>query len=69
MTRQPAGKQETAVAAAKAKAMVMAMAMAPVNERQIGGEAPVDKRRRGHDRPRLCVERRRQSQEDERRRH
>jgi hypothetical protein len=36
---------------------------------QTGGEAPADKRRQGLDRPRLCVERRRQSREDERRRH
>ncbi len=41
----------------------------PANERQMGGEAPEDKRRRGLDRPRLQVERRRQSQEDKRRRH
>jgi hypothetical protein len=32
----------------------------PANERQTGGEAPADKRRRGLDRPRLRVERRRQ---------
>ncbi len=41
----------------------------PANERQTGGEAPEDKRRRGLDRSRLRVERRRQSQEDKRRRH
>jgi hypothetical protein len=41
----------------------------PANERQTGGEAPEDKRRRGLDRPRLRVERRRQSHEDKRRRH
>jgi hypothetical protein len=35
----------------------------------MGGEAPADKRRQGLDRPRLRVERRRQSREDERRRH
>jgi hypothetical protein len=36
---------------------------------QTGGEVPVDKRRQGLDRPRLRIERRRQSQEGERRRH
>ncbi len=46
---------------AVAKATVMAMATTPANERQMGGEAPADKRRRGLDRPRLRVERRRQS--------
>ena len=36
---------------------------------QMGGEAPADKRQQGLDRSRLRVERRRQSQEDERQRH
>jgi hypothetical protein len=36
---------------------------------QTGGEAPADKRQQGLNRPKLHVERRRQSQEDERRRH
>ena len=39
------------------------------NERQTGGEAPADKRQWGLDRPRLPVERWRQSGEDERQRH
>ena len=37
--------------------------------RRTGGEVPADKRRQGLNRPRLRVERWRQSQEDERRRH
>jgi len=41
----------------------------PANERQTGGEAPADKRRWGLDRPRLPIERWRQSGEDERQRH
>jgi hypothetical protein len=39
------------------------------NKRQTGEEAPEYKRQQGLDRPRLSVERRRQSQEDKRRRH
>jgi hypothetical protein len=41
----------------------------PANERQMGGESPMDKRQWGINRLRLRVKRRRQSQEDERLRH
>jgi hypothetical protein len=36
---------------------------------QTGGEAPGNKRRQGLDRPRLRIERQRQSREDDRQRH